>query len=143
MAERKHNRFNVIWAEAKRRCYNPNDAAYPRYGGKGLTLSDDWLSYKNFKRDMLATYEAHLTLDRIDNAKGYSKQNCRWATMREQQNNRTNNNNIEYDGKTMTLPMWADEIGIKSSTLRQRYYVYKWNIEKCMTTPLRTIRERG
>lgn len=77
------------------------------------------------------------TLDRIENSKGYEPDNCRWATMKEQQNNRTNNRILEYAGKHMTAAQWAEAIGIHVNTLSQRINRLGWSIERALTTPAR------
>lgn len=77
---------NKVWAGMKNRCDNPNNSRYADYGGRGISYCDDWRYFKNFLRDMGEAPEG-LSLDRIDNDKGYNKQNCRWATREEQQRN--------------------------------------------------------
>lgn len=71
----------------KYRCTNKNAPNYSRYGARGITVCEEWLHYDNFKRDMIDTYSDDLTLDRIDNNKGYCKDNCRWISFREQYHN--------------------------------------------------------
>lgn len=130
-------RLYSIWSAMKQRTCNKNTVNYSLYGGKGISVCDDWKSYKNFKKWSIENgYSKELTLDRIDGNKGYCPENCRWVSMKVQQNNRCNNHNISFCGKTMTLSMWADEIGIPVKTLSRRIVDKKWSIERALTTPL-------
>jgi len=81
------------WVGAKARCYNPRNKEYKNYGGRGIKFCERWEKFKNFLADM-GQRPSGLTLDRINNDKGYSKKNCRWATRKEQANNRRNDNMI-------------------------------------------------
>ena len=81
-------RFYAIWKGMKNRATNPEDPDYPRYGAVGRGLAPDWLKFENFYRDMFPIYSDGMTIERMNNAKGYSKQNCRWATPLEQQANK-------------------------------------------------------
>jgi hypothetical protein len=126
-------RFYQIWRNMHSRCENPNVPYYKKYGAVGVKVCDRWFSFTNFMEDMLSTYKENLTIDRIDNSKGYSPDNCRWATRKEQALNRERKRIITWNGITKHLSEWGEYLGIKSSTLRQRFYVYKWSIEKCFT----------
>ena len=89
----KHGMWNTkiyyVWTAMKARCSNPNVESYPDYGGRGITVEDPrWLEFINFYNDMKDTYQEHLSIDRIDNDKGYFKENCRWTTKDIQANNR-------------------------------------------------------
>lgn len=83
----------ISWMSAKSRCLQPTNKDYPNYGGRGITFSEDWIDFKNFYRDMgdppfdSKTGE-RTSLDRIENDKGYNKDNCGWATRSEQQLNK-------------------------------------------------------
>jgi hypothetical protein len=72
----------------KQRCLNPDNQAYENYGGRGITITKRWMSYENFLADMGRKPSPELTLDRKNNDSGYSKRNCRWATRKQQANNR-------------------------------------------------------
>lgn len=77
-----------IWAKLKSRCNNPNEVNYERYGGRGITVCDEWMKFDNFWKDMKVTYEDNLSIDRINNNDGYYKENCKWSTPKEQAANR-------------------------------------------------------
>lgn len=79
-----------IWIGMKQRCYNPNNKFYHRYGGRGIKICDEWLNdVRQFITDMYPTWQEDLSIDRKDNDMGYSKDNCRWATRKEQSNNQS------------------------------------------------------
>lgn len=120
------------WSNMKRRCTDTNGKDASRYVNRGIGYDPKWESFKQFETDMLPTYKAGLTLDRIDNNKGYSPQNCRWATVKQQSNNTNRNRIFTINGITRTLAEWINTTNLKSSTVRQRVYVYKWPIEKSL-----------
>lgn len=72
------------------------------------------------------------SIDRIDNSKGYSKENCRWATVVEQARNKTTVTKYTYQGKTLTIPEWAEIYDIKPRTLYARLKIYKWPVERAL-----------
>jgi len=109
------------WNHIKRRCLNPNYQYYYRYGGRGIKICDRWLnSFQNFFDDMGYAPSKKHSIDRLDNNKDYEPSNCRWATEIEQQNNRTNNVRVEYNGETKTLSEWSRILNIPKSTLSGR-----------------------
>lgn len=109
------------WQLMLDRCYNKNTPYYKRYGGRGIGCIKKWHDFESFYKDMLPDWKHGLTLDRINNNKGYRKKNCRWATRKEQVRNRNNTLCVTHEGKTMPLGEWADVLGIKYGTLYHRY----------------------
>jgi hypothetical protein len=106
----------------KQRCNNPGHVAYERYGGRGVKVCDEWSkSFEAFYHWAVShDYADNLSIDRIDNDKGYSPENCRWVNKIFQQNNRRSNIYITAFQKTLTVAQWARETGIKESTIRFR-----------------------
>jgi len=116
------SRLYVIWSSLKHRCNNPNSQHYHRYGGRGVIVCDKWTaSFEAFRADVGDPPERGVTLDRIDNAKGYEPGNVRWATRKQQANNRDTNVVIEHEGKSMTLMEWAEHFGWKYGLLASRW----------------------
>lgn len=115
-------RIYRIWAGMKSRCNNPKDDDYKNYGGRGITVCEDWdNSFEPFHTWAIsAGYRDDLTIDRIDNNKGYCPENCRWATRKEQNRNFRPNHLVTINGETKCLASWADELGINYETFRQR-----------------------
>lgn len=125
-----------LWHSMKVRCYDRDHHAYARYGGRGIRVSKRWYhSLKLFAVDM-GKRPKGATLDRIDNNKGYNKNNCRWSTWKEQQSNRGNNVRITWRGKTLLLKEWAVELDINYSTLHDRVRRLKWSIDRAFTRPI-------
>ena len=121
----KNGKFLPIynsWYAMKQRCNNLNNKQYKDYGGRGITYPNQWESFIGFFEDMGLTHKIDFTLDRTDNNKGYSKENCRWATRKEQNLNKRSNHILVYRGKKMTMPEWAEYLGIDFGTLRSRFY---------------------
>lgn len=100
------------WRDAQRRCYDPNNKDYKHYGGRGITMCDEWrASFAAFMRDMKPR-PAGCSLERIDVDLNYDKPNCKWATWAEQNVNRTNNHILEHDGKRLAASEWARLLGL-------------------------------
>lgn len=125
-------RIYKIWVNIIGRCTNPNDKDYPRYGGRGITISDEWRKFENFYSDM-GNKPAGMQIDRINNNQGYSRENCRWATPSENSRNRRSARMITHNGETKNLVEWAQELGICSKALS--YRLNNWGVEKALTTP--------
>ena len=104
------------------RCYREKAPNYRHYGGRGISVCEDWQDICEFEKWALSSgYKEGLTLDRIDVNGNYEPSNCRWATMKVQDNNRRNTIYIEHKGKIHTISEWADICGINRSTLNNRY----------------------
>ena len=109
------------WNGIKSRCRNSNHPHYDRYGGRGITVCDEWAdSFEVFYRDVGDPPSSKHTLDRINNNKGYEKGNVRWATRKEQSNNTSANVWVEHDGKRMTWSQWADYLDVPYDLLMAR-----------------------
>jgi len=120
-----------IWSAMKTRCNNPKAENYSNYGGRGITVCDDWnSSFESFYKDMGDSNG--MTIERIDNSLGYSPDNCRWASMKEQGNNKRNNNFIQFNGVMKTASQWARDTGINESCIRKRIRL-GWDVDKALT----------
>jgi hypothetical protein len=132
------SRLYAIWQSMKRRCYNSHDGNYKNYGARGIKVCDEWLNnFKAFHDWAMANgYKDNLTIDRINNDGNYEPSNCRWADKKLQGRNKRNNIILTFDGKTMTLPEWADYLGIKLKVLENRIR-RGWSIKRTLTQPVR------
>ena len=124
--------FYKKWVGMKRRCQNKNDKIYLRYGAKGILVCKNWQTFEGFYKDMYFSYKDGLKLDRIDNNKGYLKENCRWVTQKKQVENRRITLWIEYKGIRDTLMNWANYFKINYKVLWARLYRSNWSIEKAL-----------
>lgn len=130
------SRLYRIWWGMRERCYKSNKAEYKHYGGRGITICDEWLEdFMNFYNWAMSNgYEDHLSIDRIDVNGNYCPENCRWATQKEQCNNTRQNRFLKFNGETHTVKEWADIVGINVITLRSRLRT-GWSVELALTTP--------
>ena len=130
-----HHRLYACYYRMRRRCENPADKSYKRYGGRGIKVCDEW------KNDIMAFinwglengYKEGLSIDRIDNDGDYSPGNCRWADAMQQSNNRRTNRYVTYNGETHTYAEWSRITGIKQLTIRHRIENSGWSIEDALT----------
>lgn len=134
------SRTYAIWEGMINRATNPNSAAAHHYVGRGIGVCDSWRDFSNFLADM-GVAPLGLTLERVDNEKGYSPGNCKWATPKEQANNTRRNKNITAFGKTQPIEMWANELGIAAHILRWRLN-NDHDIEKALLTPARRYKRK-
>lgn len=119
----------------KRRCYDKNSSDYPKYGGRGIIICDEWKTeFMNFYNwSMAHGYGADLSIDRIDVNGNYDPANCRWANDKIQGNNKRNNHYITYNGKTLTITEWSEVCGIDRKTITDRLGRLGWNVECALT----------
>lgn len=120
----------TTWCGIKQRCLYKKSKAYCYYGAKGITISDSWLKFENFFEDMGKKPSPLHSIERIDNSGNYCKENCKWATVKEQANNKNSNKNITFKGKTQSMINWCKELNLNYSTIRSRFR-YGWSIENC------------
>lgn len=110
---------HIIWKTMRARCYNPNASGYAGYGARGITVCKEWNSFAAFLADM-GERPPGMSLERIDNSKGYGPDNCKWATNAEQCRNRRSNHQITHAGKTMCRKDWADQLGVTPERLNRQ-----------------------
>ena len=134
-------RMRVLWQSMVDRCRVPHHKAFSYYGGRGITVCDEWLKFERFLSDMGPTWRHGLSLERVDNSLGYSPQNCIWATPFQQSRNKRNNINITFNGETMCLADWASRIGVHRQTLRAR--LKRHSVEEALTTKKQHQDHRG
>lgn len=133
-------RLYRIYKKMYRRCYKPQTKYYENYGGRGITICPEWLGehgFENFSKWALSHgYADNLSIDRIDNDKGYSPDNCKWSTAKEQANNTRSTVFLTYKGETKPASEWSEITGIRQDTLTMRKR-NGWTDEECIETPLR------
>ena len=134
---RRGMRIYRIWCNMKTRCYNPNIPNFDDYGGRGITVCDEWRNdFKPFlKWSMENGYKDDLLIDRIDNNGNYEPSNCRWTTRKQQNLNRRNNILVTIDGITKSFSQWADEFEINRSTALSRVHAGMTE-QGALTTPV-------
>jgi hypothetical protein len=118
-----NSRIYRIWSQMKVRCFSKKKDNYNLYGGRGITICPEWLDFNNFfKWAVKNGYKDDLSIDRINVDGNYEPENCRWATRKEQQNNRRVNRNFTLNGIEKTVSEWAEELNISRSALYHRVY---------------------
>ena len=131
---RSRTKTYQVWATMIQRCGNPQSRSFADYGGRGVMVCDHWKAFAAFFEDM---GEAKgLTLERVDNTKGYSKENCKWATRQEQSENKRNNIFIAHGGHMATIEAMAKCYGHNGSLVRKRI-ARGWSVQKSLETPLK------
>lgn len=131
----KRQILHSAWKGLRQRCLNPDNAQFKNYGGRGITVAPSWVSsFNNFYFDMNDSWREGLTLDRIDNDKGYCKANCRWITHAENNRNRRNNKLtwekvrwIRANNGILTQTHMAEELGIGKAMVNHILQGYRWS----------------
>ena len=138
----RHERLYYVWMDMRRRCYDPKDTNYKRYGERGVRVCEEWNDYAKFREWANASgydknaKKQHCTIDRIDNNGNYCPENCRWVDSKTQSNNRSTNKIVEYQGRRQTLKQWTDELGLKYALVQKRL-MSGWTAERAFNEPSR------
>jgi hypothetical protein len=137
--KKKHGMFGTklyqIWANMKDRCLNPDCRYFKHYGGRGISVCERWLTFENFFFDLFLDHQEGLSLDRIDNNKGYCPENCRWATAKMQTRNRRSNRKIQVGNEKLCINEIAERIGMNVSTFYAR--ISKgWGVDRAVNEPV-------
>lgn len=134
----RYRRLYKIWHSMKDRCNNKNNNQYHRYGGRGISICQEWGStLQPFVEWALQNgYQDNLTIDRIDVNGNYEPSNCRWATKKQQERNRRDNVLYEHNGEKHCLPEWAQISGISRNALVMRVTKMNWPMERALTQPV-------
>lgn len=133
-------RFYQTWNSMRGRCLNKNHTGYPKYGGKGVSVCGRWLDFNKFKEDMYESYLEHVRsygekntqIDRIDFKGIYERDNCRWATIVEQAQNKCNTRYFPYRGNMLTINDLARELGTTKKAITNRIYKFNWSINQIL-----------
>lgn len=127
------------WTAMKARCHRVNTWAYQFYGARGIFVCPEWLnSFAKFREDM-GNRPDGMCIDRIDNSKGYFKENCRWTTMKVQMNNSRTNKLVSFRGETKTISQWSAETGLRAGLISERLNKLGWTPEEALTRSPRPI----
>ncbi|ASP51934.1 hypothetical protein [Sinorhizobium meliloti] len=125
-----------VWADMLSRCRNPNHRQFNDYGGRGITVCQDWqVSFENFARDM-APRPAGMMLDRVENDGPYCPQNCRWATRKEQNSNRRNCIYVNDGAEKVTLREYCRRHRLTYRPIVKRIQDRHWPVEAALSIPL-------
>lgn len=133
------SRIYRIWRNIKRRCFYKKSIRYASYGGRGITICNEWLNdFMNFYNWAINNgYTDNLSIDRINVNGNYEPSNCRWVDIKTQQRNTTQNHLITYNGETHCIAEWAEKYNISYAVLHARLFKLNWTVEKALITPTR------
>lgn len=138
-----NTRLYEIWCGIKKRCYNSKDKRYKNYGGRGITVCEEWKnSFEAFHNWAMANgYNENLTIERIDVNGNYCPENCKWATLREQMRNTTRNHFVTAFGETKTIAEWSQVSGISQNVIKDRLNKLHWSPEDAVS--IKTLKIGG
>ncbi len=130
----------VTWRNIRQRCTNEASFNYEDYGGRGITLFEEWVASPTefiayVETELGPMWGCSLSIDRIDNDKGYEPGNIRWATDSEQQSNKRITKLITYNGKSLTVKQWCQHLNLPYITTHARLHRYGWTVEQAFTIP--------
>lgn len=127
------------WKNMRRRCFDPTNKRWEHYGGRGITICQEWNDYAVFRTWAMANgYADDLTIDRIDVNGNYCPENCRWVDAKTQANNVSRNHMVEFNGEQMTMAELADHLGLSYSALQHRIE-RGWDIGRIAAQPQRQV----
>lgn len=137
-----------VWKTMNQRCYNPKNHKYRRYGERGIKVCNEWVEtnpkgFYNFNSWALNNnYKLGLTIDRIDNNKGYSPDNCRWVNNQQQSRNKCTNIVFEYNKEKHCLKEWCEILNLPYNTIFNRIKRYNYSFEEAITIPIRKTKSK-
>ena len=132
--KRKTTKLYTAWENMKSRCINRNDKDYKYYGGKGISVCDEWQLFDNFRSWAVKNgVWRGLTIDRINNDGDYQPDNCRWVTSAVQSANSSRPIFIEFNGLRLSQRQWAKHLGLSHGAMRER--LKTWTLEDALTKP--------
>lgn len=133
-----------VWTCMKRRCDDPSDRKYQDYGGRGISVCQEWYTMQTFIDWALANgWAKGLQIDRRENNGNYTPDNCRFVTQSVNMRNTRNNHLITFNGETLCLSAWAEKTGIGIQVLNQRINIKNWPVERALTEPVQPRRARS
>lgn len=134
-ADKTKRRIHTAWKNMIARCEKKEHTGYAGYGGRGINVCNEWHQFLPFYHWSLDNgYNDSLTIDRIDNDKGYSPENCRWVSPKANSRNRRNNHVIVFNGESLCIAEWAERLGISFQALDDRLHSDGWTLEQALTT---------
>lgn len=145
-------RLLLLWRGMKRRCYDSKTQYYAIYGGRGISVCDEWKDNfqafyewsmaNGYKEEILPNGRNKWMIDRINNDGNYEPSNCRWVDIQIQANNKRSNHLLDFNGKIQTITKWSKETGLSTQVIKHRIEKLGWSIEKALTTPPDANRNR-